>query len=260
MGIHPTGQSDGFYPCREGTGVILKPPVNGPKGVQSMIRAVICDDEMATQRIISYFIELEGLPIEIVGTALNGENALKLIEKEKPDLTFLDIQMPLFNGFEVIEQLKSNYTKFIVVTVYNTFAYAQKALRLGVCDIIAKPIDVEQLRQAITRAIGWNITPNNTLNRVLAYIHQNYSEKITISDLSNAACCTTTYIAHMFKRHLNMTAMEYINKTRVDKAVKLLRSGVSIQETAFSVGYESLNNFYKYFKLYTGKTPAKCII
>lgn len=221
-----------------------------------MIRAVICDDETAAQRIIRYFIESEGLPIQITGTASNGAEALSLIEREKPDLAFLDIQMPTLDGFEVITKLKNSHTKVIVVTVYNTFSQAQKALRLGVCDIIAKPIDMEQLRQAILRAVGWNFTPNNMLNTALFYIQQLYTDTIAIADLARAACCTDSYIAHLFKKHLNMTAVEYINKTRIDRAAQLLRSGSSIQEAAFAVGYKNLNNFYKYFKLHMGKTPA----
>lgn len=221
-----------------------------------MIRAVICDDESAVQRIISYFIESEGLPIQITGTASNGAEALDLIEREKPDLAFLDIQMPTLNGFEIIGRLKNSHTKVIIVTVYNTFSYAQKALRLGVCDIIAKPIDLEQLRQAIIRAVGWSFTPNDMLNTALFYIHQHYMNTIAIADLSKVACCTNSHIAHLFKKYLNMTAVEYINKTRIDRAAQLLRGGSSIKETAFAVGYRNLNNFYKYFKLYTGKTPA----
>ncbi|BAK98833.1 putative two-component response regulator [Oscillibacter valericigenes Sjm18-20] len=221
-----------------------------------MIRAVICDDETAAQRIISYFIESEGLPIQITGTASNGAEALSLIEREKPDLAFLDIQMPTLDGFEIIGKLKDSNTKVIVVTVYNTFSYAQRALRLGVCDIIAKPIDMEQLRQAIIRAVGWNFTPNDMLNTALFYIYQHYTDTIAIADLSGAACCTNSHIAHLFKKYLDMTAVEYINKIRIDKAAQLLRAGSSIKEAAFAVGYKNLNNFYKYFKLYMGKTPA----
>ena len=99
-----------------------------------MIRAVICDDETASLAIIRYLIESEGLPIEIVGTASNGQSGLELIQKEEPDLAFLDIQMPKMDGFEVLKKLKGSKTKVIFITVYNTFAYAQKSLRLGACD------------------------------------------------------------------------------------------------------------------------------
>ena len=74
-----------------------------------MIRAVICDDETASLAIIRYLIESEGLPIEIVGTASNGQSGLELIQKEEPDLAFLDIQMPKMDGFEVLKDKSDFY-------------------------------------------------------------------------------------------------------------------------------------------------------
>ena len=70
-----------------------------------MIRAVICDDEKAALTIISYFIQQEHLPIRLVGTAEDGRQALELIQREKPDLIFMDIQMPYmdvkcFRGYQ----------------------------------------------------------------------------------------------------------------------------------------------------------------
>ena len=93
-----------------------------------MIRAVICDDEKAAIKIIKYFVENTNLPIEIVGTAENGRDALNLIKDTKPDLAFMDINMPFLDGFEVIDQIEN--TKVIVITAYDSFAYAQKALRI----------------------------------------------------------------------------------------------------------------------------------
>ena len=136
-----------------------------------MIHAVICDDEDAALKIITYSIEKQGIPIEIVGTASDGQEALALIKRKKPNLVFLDIEMPGMNGFEVIEKLSSLNCKIIIITAYSTFTYAQRALRLGVSDIIAKPIDTDTLKQAIQRAIGWAFTGNEALNKALFYIH-----------------------------------------------------------------------------------------
>ena len=69
-----------------------------------MIRAVICDDEDAALKIITYSIENQGIPIEIVGTASDGKEALALIKKENPNMVFLDIEMPGMNGFDVVEK------------------------------------------------------------------------------------------------------------------------------------------------------------
>lgn len=221
-----------------------------------MIRAVICDDETASFTIIRYLIEREKLPIEIVGTASNGACALELIQKEKPELAFLDIQMPKMDGFEVIEKLQGTKTKIVVITVYNTFAYAQRALRLGVCDIIAKPIDVSQLQQSIVRAIGWNFTESEPLNRALQYIYTNYEQPFNLNTLAEKACCTPSHLAHLFRQHFDMSALSYLHKVRISRAVQLLNEGESVQETAWKTGYTSMNHFYKYFKLYQGTTPA----
>lgn len=221
-----------------------------------MIRAVICDDELATQRIISYYIKAEGLPITIVGTASDGSGAITLIQREKPDLVFLDIQMPGKNGFEVIGELKNCPAKIIIITGYGTFSNAQNALRLGASDIISKPIDLDQLREAITRSMGWRFTSNDSLNRALLYIHQNYAQKISLEKLAAAACCTPSHIAHLFKQFFQTSALAYVNSIRINRAMQLLQEGCSVQEAAYEVGYTSLNNFYKYFKEHTDETPA----
>lgn len=220
-----------------------------------MIRAVICDDEKAAMNIISYFIEKEHLPIRLVGTAEDGREALELIQREKPDLIFMDIQMPYMDGFEVIQKVQSG--KVIIVTAYGSFEYAQRALRMDVSDIIAKPIELDQLRAAIARAVGWNFTENSTVNQILAYIHQHYKEKIELEDLAGETFCGESHIARLFKKYMGITILSYIHKVRIEKAMLLLENeNLNIQETAELCGYPNLNNFYKYFKQFTGMTPA----
>ena len=220
-----------------------------------MIRTVICDDEKAALHIIQYFIENENLPIQIVGMAENGREALELIKREKPDLAFLDIHMPYLNGFEVIQQIEG--VKVIIITAYDSFAYAQRALRMNVCDIISKPIELDQLRQAIRRAIGWNFTDNPTVNTVLAYIHSHYGENIHLEDLEKETFCTESHLSRLFKKYMGETILSYLHRVRIQKAISLLEKGEkSVQEISLEVGYRDLNNFYKYFKQHTGETPA----
>ena len=68
-----------------------------------MIKAVICDDELATRNIICHFLEEEQLPIEIVGNAEDGEEAIRLIKETSPRLIFLDIHMPQKNGLLLLK-------------------------------------------------------------------------------------------------------------------------------------------------------------
>lgn len=220
-----------------------------------MIRAVICDDEKAALNIIQHFVESANLPIEIVGTAENGRDAWKLIQKEKPDLAFMDIQMPFMNGFEIIQKIQA--CKVIIITAYDSFEYAQQALRLGACDILSKPIDFEQLRQSIIRAVDWKFTGNDVTNTILEYIHQHYNEKMELETLEKLTFCTKSHLARVFKKNTGTTIVSYLHKVRIEKSVKLMEEDeYSVKEAAEAVGYQNLNHFYKYFKQYMGEAPA----
>lgn len=224
-----------------------------------MIRTVICDDEPATGIIISHFLEGEKLPLEIVGYAQDGKTAVNLIKKMQPQLVFLDINMPGLNGFEVTEQIFGmSGVKIIILTAFASFQNAQQALRLGVCDILPKPIDFEQLRTAITRAVGWNFTANETVNLMLEYIHTHFREGLGLEELSKVTYSTESHLSRLFKKYMGTTILSYVHQLRIEEACRLLQNRkYDIQETAYEVGYGSLNNFYKYFKRYTGKTPAQ---
>lgn len=220
-----------------------------------MLRAVICDDEKAALTIIRFLIEKEKLPIEIVGTAENGRDALRLIQEEKPDLVFMDINMPYMSGLEIVQNLKG--IKVIIITAYDSFEHAQRALRLGVCDILAKPIDMEQLRSAIERAVGWNFTPSETVNKALGYLYGHYPEKLELSALAAQTYCSEGHLAREFKKYTGMSVLTYLHKVRIENSIRLLEGGMAIKEAAEAVGYQNLNHFYKYFRQYTEKTPAE---
>ena len=220
-----------------------------------MIRAIICDDERAALNIIRHFIEAERMPIEIAGTAQNGREALALAQSVRPDLIFMDINMPFMNGFEVIERLRNR--KIIVITAYDSFEYAQRALRLGVCDIIAKPIDFEQLRQAIARAIGWRFTGNDAVDAALTWLYAHFNEKVELKALAELAYCTESHLARVFKKETGLSVISYVHKLRIDRSVMLMaQGGKSIKEISEEVGYNNLNHFYKYFQQIMNSTPA----
>lgn len=220
-----------------------------------MIKAVICDDEKAALNIIRHFIEAKKLPIEIVGTAENGRDAWNLIQCVKPELIFMDIHMPYMNGFEIISRLKDS--KVIIITAYDSFEYAQRALRLGACDILSKPIEFDQLEQAIERAIGWHFTGNETVDTILAYIYKHYQEQIELETLAELTFCTSSHIARLFKKHMGMSIISYVHKIRIEKSIVLMEEKkMAIKEAAEAVGYQNLNHFYKYFNAQMGMTPA----
>lgn len=219
-----------------------------------MVKAIIVDDEPAVAKIIQYFINNKNLPIDIVGIAHNGQEAITLIDTVAPKIVFLDIQMPIKNGFEVMEERPNQ--QYIIITAFESFRYAQQALRLGAKDIILKPLEYKQLETIIMNLLGWHITNNEIVDAVLEFVHNHYAEKIELNKLAEQFYIAPSHLARLFKKHTNSSLISYINKIRIQKACVLLENNMSVKEVAELTGYESLNNFYKYFKLYTTVTPA----
>ena len=114
------------------------------------IKAVIVDDEALARDAIR--LRLKGEPdIEVVGEAADGADAVDLLRRIHPDLLFLDVQMPVMNGFEVIERVPSDQLPIVVfVTAYDR--YALKAFETHALDYLLKPFTASRFHAAIDRA------------------------------------------------------------------------------------------------------------
>ncbi|MFZ5608018.1 MAG: LytR/AlgR family response regulator transcription factor [Pseudomonadota bacterium] len=114
------------------------------------IRAILVDDEPLALRGLSLRLE-KYEDVDIIATCRNGREAIKRIKAERPDLVFLDIQMPGLGGFDVIEGLLGGHMPlFIFVTAYDEFAL--KAFRAHAIDYLLKPVDDDLLENAVDAA------------------------------------------------------------------------------------------------------------
>lgn len=221
--------------------------------------AIIVDDEELSYELLKYLIGKFHLPIKIVGQAAAGDEALTLIHGLRPDIVFLDIEMPKYNGIEVMERIKASYTgtiKFIVITAYSYFEYAQASLRLGAKDILLKPIEPKQFIETMERVIGYKYTDNHSFNDILEYVNNNYEKCLGLGDCAKQLHISSNYISRMFKKYTLVSFITYLNNLKIKKALELLRdTDLSIKEIAQKVGYNNLNYFYKNFKTVTGTTP-----
>jgi DNA-binding LytR/AlgR family response regulator len=112
------------------------------------MRALIVDDEPVARKVLREELEVEG--VEVVGEADNGETALPQISSLKPDVMFLDIEMPVMNGFELLEQLNGGHLPAIImVTAYDQ--YAIQAFEAGAIDYLLKPIGQDRLVRSLDR-------------------------------------------------------------------------------------------------------------
>lgn len=110
---------------------------------------LIIDDEKLARNLIAEFLE-DIDDLEVMGQCAKGKEAVVEINKHKPDLIFLDVQMPDFNGFEVLEMI-AHKPAVIFCTAYDK--YALKAFEEHAVDYLLKPIDQDRFRQAVNRAL-----------------------------------------------------------------------------------------------------------
>jgi len=119
--------------------------------MRDRLRVIVADDERpARSLLVSMLRNFDD--VEIVGEAADGAAAVELIEREKPDLALLDLQMPEVDGIGVVRLLKRGSMPMIAfITAYD--AYAVRAFELNAVDYLLKPVDTTRLRETVSRAI-----------------------------------------------------------------------------------------------------------
>ena len=139
------------------------------------LRAIIVDDEPAARRGVRLLLERDAT-VEIVGEAAGGTEAVELIEREKPDIAFLDVQMPGCDGFEALAQLPPALVPAVVfVTAYDE--HALRAFEVNAVDYLLKPYDDARFGAALHRAKEEvrrrrSDTVNSRLTQLLDYLQQ----------------------------------------------------------------------------------------
>lgn len=115
-----------------------------------LFRTILVDDEALALRRLERLLESYADRLQIIGQAQDGAEAVALIDRLKPDLVFLDIQMPELNGFEVLQKLNH-----VPVIIFSTAfdQYALDAFETNSIDYLLKPIDPQRLDQAIEKLI-----------------------------------------------------------------------------------------------------------
>jgi len=128
------------------------------------ITTLIVDDEPVARRLLKEELE-DFTEIEIVGEASNGREALAQIAALKPDLVFLDLQMPVMSGFEVVRGLGgANVPVIVIVTAFDQ--HAIQAFEAGAVDYLLKPVAEDRLQKAVDRARALLHRPVDIANRV----------------------------------------------------------------------------------------------
>ena len=115
-----------------------------------MLRSILIDDEDSNISSLTEKINRHCPGVEIVATCNSAEKAITAINSLQPALVFLDIEMPVMNGFLMLQQLEYKNFELVFTTAYDH--YAIKAIRFSALDYLVKPIEIEELKIAVGRA------------------------------------------------------------------------------------------------------------
>lgn len=120
-----------------------------------MIRVLIADDEPKILQGLSNQVRKLPLNIEVCGLARDGLEAFDLVKSLRPDILLLDICMPFLSGLEMLQKLQNLrlHMKVIIITGFEEFEYAKKALEMSVCAYLLKPVDMEELKARLETAV-----------------------------------------------------------------------------------------------------------
>jgi len=138
-----------------------------------MIRAILIDDEKLSRNTLTKLLELYCPNLQIIGECEDAMVAEKEIERLKPDLIFLDVAMPGKNGIEFLKELKEIKFEVIFVTAHDK--YIMQALRMAAVDYLLKPVEEQQLMNAVENAAK-RIESKKINNNIETFLH-NMSQK-----------------------------------------------------------------------------------
>lgn len=234
-------------------------------------RVLLADDEAAILEGYKLLFDWEKYQCEVVGTAMDGREAVEKARELKPDIVIMDINLPKLNGLEAIRAIQETAPAdhpiyMIVVTGYDEFSYCQEALRLRVSDFLLKPIDfdafgevIEGLVKKVMENPNRQVVLSDTLKKIVDYVNKNLSdEDMRLTLLAENMNMNPNYISQLFKKELGCGYYAYLNQVRVEKAKKYLRqTNEPISVVAELVGFSDYRIFTKIFKGIVGVTPSQ---
>lgn len=251
-----------------------------------MYKVVIIDDEPIIVEGLSRSIRWDTFECEVVGTAYSGEEGLDLIRQIKPNIVFSDIQMPNMDGLTMIAAVKSQFPELeiSILTGYQDFEYARKAIMLGVTRFLVKPSKMDELQEAVeimvknlkakgiesnekqpdidnldeqeTEDDGVNSEASSFLvNNALKYMEENYKEKLKLQDVAEHVYVSQWHLSKLLNRYKQQSFSDILNNIRIEKAKELLRDpSLRIGDIAEMVGFLDMAHFSRVFKRHTGQS------
>lgn len=253
---------------------------------------VVVDDEYWIRSLVCSYIPTEDEGFVLLGEARDGIDGLELCQKVNPDILITDIKMPGFGGLELLEAVKkmSPDTQVIIISGYEEFEYARRALKNGVLDYLIKPIEKSFVHKALFQAAGilkdirkekklyaemqnevlrldrifsssceLPTIQDQRIQRAINFICKNYSRDISLDEAASEAAMNPNYFSECFKKSMGQGFCDFLTVYRLQRAAELLLNPeLKIRDIALQTGFRDPNYFSRIFKRATGHSPSEC--
>lgn len=234
---------------------------------------VVDDDGIICKGVEKRLMDMAHPAIEAVQCAYSAEEALALLAQSPYDIIITDIRMQDIDGLQLVERAKHLHAdmRFIILTAYDHFQYAQQALRLGVSDFLLKPCSGQQMRDVVLRVINTlqadrdayaALHPSlptadaDPIAQAKAYIHAHLDADCDMAVIANQLDISYSYFSKLFKEQTGKTFSEYSMQARMEEADRRLRAGQRVTQVALSLGYQNIQNFSRAYAKYFGRRPG----
>ena len=248
-----------------------------------MFKLIIVEDEHLIRKWLEIAVDYSSLGIQVVGTASHGQEGMKLIQEKEPHIVLTDITMPIMDAFMMFEATRTFPYEKVILSGYNDFQNAKKAMQYGAIDFLSKPIDTKELTeclqnivlrlqvstyqetpfleeyQTLLTSIQQVDTQNQIIQQIISFVHNHYAEHFTISKLAESLGYSESYLYKVIKEDFPMTLNEYILRYRLKQAIdKIAESPNSpLSDISEQVGFSDYKYFAKVFKKYLHISPKE---
>ena len=245
---------------------------------------LIVDDEIRAVNALIRRVDWQGNGFSQPFSAYSMAQAQAVFKEHTVDLMLCDIEMPQGNGLELFEWVKSYYpeTECIFVTCHDEYEYLRSAMQLGSCDYILKPVNYDQLKDALeavrsrienrhfksARASKARLqdeaaprtvqTSNPYIEKALVYIDSHLIQPMSVSEIAGSVHLNEQYFMRLFKKETGSSILQYITSQRLALSIEYLKeTDLPVTEVALNSGFDNYSYFNRIFKRFTGETPSK---
>lgn len=226
------------------------------------MRILLAEDEHYARKALIGQLERFD-PSLSIAEAKDGDEANALLSLERFNLLLCDIRMPVVDGLHVsrgaLEAGRADHV--VLLTGYAEFSYALEALRIGVRDLLLKPVETDKL-YSILESIRETQSPkigDAIVDSLNTYIRHNLSDKLSIADICrNHLFLSPAYVSRHYRRVTGETIIAVVQRLRMEKAMSLLvKTQLSVSGISERCGYGDASVFIGTFKKAYGMTPLE---